>query len=430
MSAAAMSNWWQPVYPATFAEADPWHPQTKRVNAPKPNGPEGPCQTIVFYHTCGCKSCRNSVHVCSTRICSHRTSTLLLAGLPYACGSQNPRSEACWIEDIAKTEFIREVDTADRLDSFVTLPECTREDIIALTPAFAGSYSQTWVEEIYNHYQWRKASISDETSSQGAPFAPQEVNSRCVEAVQVNTQLQAQPEVQGEEFRDEVPQDEDEQKEEEIVRNEPRDEQLESTEVDEELQAEIRLFEVGDDESDVSDSENVEDGGEQSVDLGLDTKHEVEIIPLNDTAKDTGTYTEKCEAGDLDDVSDSLEASYILPNVQSDGENNAEDNIKSDKEDSSENDAEKDSEACTNIPLDSPKVSGIDSVGEAGYSHGPKGVPQSAATVGTTSYARNPTMSLIHETDDVTDDFIDFLLSTQETKPKEKTSMWTCFKFF
>ncbi|KAI1134782.1 hypothetical protein F5Y05DRAFT_200426 [Hypoxylon sp. FL0543] len=433
MSAAFMSDWWQPEYPMVVPRTDQWYARAN--DAPKPRAQKGPCQTFVFYHTCGCKANMNLVYACSIQGCNHTISDLLVAGLPYACGGGlNARSEACGVEDIAKKEFIREVDSADRLDTFVAFPECTKQDIYALTPTFAGSDSQTWIEEICGLHQQRKAQTSVETPPEETPSA---VDPSGVGLARVDSEIQAQDGVEGEKILDGT-----EQKEEELIGEEPQDEQPQSIEADEELEAEIRLFEVGDAESDDGDSENVESDGEHNVDV-FDTEHEVDNDVDNDVhndeEKDDETATEISDAEYIDAVSDSVESNDILPD--NDSENSAESNgenggnggehdVKSNEKENPQKDAEKDGKEYTNISLDSPKVSVVDGVGDAGDSNGQKDIPQCAGTAGGSSYAPNPTMSLIHPADDMTDDFMDFLLSIQEAKPDVKPSIWSCFKLF
>ncbi|KAI1413869.1 hypothetical protein F5Y13DRAFT_188846 [Hypoxylon sp. FL1857] len=405
-----------------------WRP---RADVSKPKITGAACQTIVCYHSCGCKSTKNSVHFCGARVCNHTTTTLVVAGLPFACASQNPRSEACGIEDIAKTEFIREVDTADRLDNFITLPDCTKEDINALIPAFAGS---NWAEEIYNHYQRRKTPKSTEIPSQEDTLASQAVDIKGVDPVQDNGELQGQSEVQSEELKD------GDKKEEEIARAEKQDEQLKSVEIDEELQAEIGLFKVGEDEdgdeSGAGDSDSATDDGEQNVSIVSDIKQDVETIIKSDTENDAEDdakkHTKERAAGTSESAVESLGVSDVL----ADGKNNKKDDIKSDKDNNLGNDVGKDVEEYTNVPLASPEVYDIDFdsedvVGEPGDPDNHKGtIPPCAPTVGTTSYTPNPTMSTSPETNDATDDFIDFLLTAQEIEPTEKKSIWSCFRFF
>ncbi|KAI0110621.1 hypothetical protein F4776DRAFT_667497 [Hypoxylon sp. NC0597] len=314
----------------------------------------------------------NSVHFCSVRFCNQKVSTLLVAGLPFACASQNARSEACRIKDVATTELTRKVGSASRLESFIILPECTREDIGALTPPFAGSDSQCWVKEIHSHYQRRqtlkKTDASLETPSQGVPLVSQAVYLKGTELEEANTQLQARYTALEEELKAES---EDEEKENAVVRMGRQDEEPKSMETDAELQAEIRLFEIGYNETGVSDSANVE------------------VSINNDAGKDSEER-----------VGANIGGSFDIPGA---------------------NEVEKDIEGYTSMSLDSPRVRNVGSNYERGDSAKHK-------DIGRSCYTSDPTMDALHEADEMTDDFIDFLITTQETQPKGKRSLWSCFR--
>ncbi|KAI0134888.1 hypothetical protein F4814DRAFT_454291 [Daldinia grandis] len=138
-------------YPADTPMASLW-PAGKGA-AERPQNTGVGCQFITFYHSCGCKSSKESAYLCSTNTCQHTKSTVLLGELPFACGSYPGRSAACSVEDPAKRGFVREVDTADRLDKLLILPDCTRADIDILIPPF---HNPNWHEHIYRHYQQRQ----------------------------------------------------------------------------------------------------------------------------------------------------------------------------------------------------------------------------------------------------------------------------------
>ncbi|OTA63274.1 hypothetical protein K449DRAFT_394563 [Hypoxylon sp. EC38] len=277
------------------------------------------------------------------------------------------------------TKFTSEVDSAVRFESFIILPGCTREDTDALTPPFAGSDSQSWIKEIHSHYQriqtLKNADTNVETLSQGAPLVSQAVDLKGVELVEANTQLHAQSRDQEEELKAEA---EDGQNEKAVVRTEEQDEELRSMEFDTELQAEIGLFKIGHNKSGVSDSASVEVG------IHNDARNYVE--------KDN----EECVTANISSVFDIPEASEVG----------------------------KDIGPYINIFLDNPKVP------TSNVSINYEGVDSDKQDIWPSSYMFSPTMDALHETDEMTDDFIDFLISTQETKPKEKRSLWKRFRLF
>lgn len=133
------------------------------------------CHAIVLYHSCGCKSKNDVVYFCTRWNCHHETSSLIIGGLPFACGSQQGRSEECKIEDKAKTQFVREVDTADNLESFMVLPERTKDEITALVSPFRPLTSK---RESYYQYQQRHGAKTNEypvPSLFPSPYADGEV---------------------------------------------------------------------------------------------------------------------------------------------------------------------------------------------------------------------------------------------------------------
>ncbi|KAF2966575.1 hypothetical protein GQX73_g7015 [Xylaria multiplex] len=82
------------------------------------------CQAIFFFYTCGCRTlepffcCQPSTrpHEATGNPCLHENPTLLTAKLPHSCNRVLGTSEACGAEDPNKKEFVREVDTAGRLE--------------------------------------------------------------------------------------------------------------------------------------------------------------------------------------------------------------------------------------------------------------------------------------------------------------------------
>ncbi|KAL7629799.1 hypothetical protein AAE478_001322 [Parahypoxylon ruwenzoriense] len=171
--------------------------------------------------------------------------TLLVGGLPFACKSQPGRSKSCQQDDPAKTSFVREIDTADRLERFMVLEECTKADIEALTPPFAGTEYQAWDEEIYSHYQQMKIQKSAETPLQTAFPSNDGVWFKGIDAEELTRKLQAQPVTQCEGRREQREQIQ-EHVEEEI--GDEGDEQMGNVGVHE-GEATKALPQIGDDES-------------------------------------------------------------------------------------------------------------------------------------------------------------------------------------
>ncbi|KAI0467644.1 hypothetical protein F4859DRAFT_517809 [Xylaria cf. heliscus] len=93
----------------------------------KPTGPSPFCEAIYFYYACGCRTpnpifcCQPQPNVSSRQLrannpCQHKTSSVVIAKLPHSCKAKLGKTEACHAEDPATREFVREVDTAERLD--------------------------------------------------------------------------------------------------------------------------------------------------------------------------------------------------------------------------------------------------------------------------------------------------------------------------
>ncbi|KAI1800806.1 hypothetical protein F4811DRAFT_494760 [Daldinia bambusicola] len=135
----------------------------------------GSCQFITFYHTCGCRSYKDSVYLCSTGTCQHTKSTIVLGELPFSCGSYPGRSAACGVEDPAKREFVREVDTAERLEKLLVLPNCTRADIDDLIPSF---HDLNWDYKISSRYHERPSQSSSYFPPQVLPNNDRGINER------------------------------------------------------------------------------------------------------------------------------------------------------------------------------------------------------------------------------------------------------------
>ncbi|GAP90387.1 hypothetical protein SAMD00023353_4900430 [Rosellinia necatrix] len=102
-----------------------------------PQAPSSFCQAIVFFYACGCRA-PEPVYCCQpvpgsgeadaagvggsgsgSNPCRHEKPELVVAKLPLACGSRIGGSAACGAEDPGAREFVREVDTAERLELVV-----------------------------------------------------------------------------------------------------------------------------------------------------------------------------------------------------------------------------------------------------------------------------------------------------------------------
>ncbi|KAI1383724.1 uncharacterized protein F4822DRAFT_439994 [Hypoxylon trugodes] len=84
------------------------------------------CQTLVFYHKCGCKSIQVPLNACSTPFCNHETSTLLIGALPSACNRLPARKDACM------AKILKEAGLAMKFQNLIILPARSREQIDAL----------------------------------------------------------------------------------------------------------------------------------------------------------------------------------------------------------------------------------------------------------------------------------------------------------
>ncbi|KAI0438609.1 hypothetical protein F4803DRAFT_85922 [Xylaria telfairii] len=94
------------------------------LNLPKPSPS---CQAVFFYYACGCRApkpifcCQPYPNAPQQQIyannpCQHKTPSVIIAKLPHSCKAEIGNTEACRAEDPAAKEFVREVDTAERLD--------------------------------------------------------------------------------------------------------------------------------------------------------------------------------------------------------------------------------------------------------------------------------------------------------------------------
>ncbi|KAI1079248.1 hypothetical protein F5B20DRAFT_590695 [Whalleya microplaca] len=128
--------------------------ETPEAPESKTLGTDG-CQAIVFYHACGCIS-KPITYFCSTNSCQHDMSKVIVGRLPFACRSPQGRSAECQQVDRAKQEFVREVDTADRLESLLVLDAVPKGDIEEFLPDFVGSPYVRWDVEIRGYCQSKR----------------------------------------------------------------------------------------------------------------------------------------------------------------------------------------------------------------------------------------------------------------------------------
>ncbi|KAI0399715.1 hypothetical protein F4802DRAFT_620844 [Xylaria palmicola] len=84
------------------------------------------CEALLFFYACGCRE-RDPFFCCRPpppadgspqphNPCRHETPSVVLAKLPHACGSRLGRAPACGAADPGARAFVREVDTAERLE--------------------------------------------------------------------------------------------------------------------------------------------------------------------------------------------------------------------------------------------------------------------------------------------------------------------------
>ncbi|KAI0114307.1 hypothetical protein GGR51DRAFT_439770 [Nemania sp. FL0031] len=164
------------------------HPKSKSRSTPSlrlpPPAPPLPrrsssfCQAIMFFYACGCRS-TEPVYFCQPpdgadpqeNPCKHETPEMIVAKLPHACKRQLGTSEACGAEDPGTKEFVREVDTAERLDLAV-LDSLEKEVIdTALPDKVEGEFT---VDEVLSRSKSCKKKKSRSTfSATATPFVPQ-----------------------------------------------------------------------------------------------------------------------------------------------------------------------------------------------------------------------------------------------------------------
>ncbi|KAI1294337.1 hypothetical protein F5Y03DRAFT_318314 [Xylaria venustula] len=99
------------------------------------------CSALYFYYACGCRApepifcCQPSTQsrTDDKNPCKHEKPTMVIAKLPHACGHLVGDSEACGVADLGAKEFVREVDTAERLEIVVS-KEIDQDEIDDVLP--------------------------------------------------------------------------------------------------------------------------------------------------------------------------------------------------------------------------------------------------------------------------------------------------------
>ncbi|KAI2464257.1 hypothetical protein F4781DRAFT_80480 [Annulohypoxylon bovei var. microspora] len=266
------------------------------------------CQAIVCYHSCGCKSNKDVVYFCTRPNCRHETSSLVVAGLPFACGSQSGRSEACKMEDIAKKEFVREVDTADKLESFVVLPECTRDDVDALVSPWTGPLTSDG--EFFSNYQQRHSVKNDTFPSQETPLSSPIISSKGDDLEDIDSpeevdDVERVEQKPGDDFevRDEADRGDENIK----VGSEQQDGREEDKDIRKDGHDEIELFVVGD-----NDDEN------EFVDICFDDEYDIdyENIDVGENPENHGQHKGKANSFQRD-IENTIDSTFDNPEVSS-----------------------------------------------------------------------------------------------------------------
>ncbi|KAI1373321.1 hypothetical protein F4677DRAFT_228175 [Hypoxylon crocopeplum] len=409
-----------------------WPSQEDAAN--KPQKPIG-CDAIVFYHTCGCRKGDRPIYLCRTNDCKHEMSNLLVGGLPYAC-RQPERSGACEIKDRAEVEFVREIDTADRLESFLILTKCTKADIDTITPSSTGSDYETWDEEICSHYDRIQVLTRLKLTSR----APLDVRTS-IDMEEVRTKLRAQSEI--ELSREGL----NESNGSDVERNGDRSIEIVDAGCDSNEDGESAVGIDGEVESkndaeiDSSNSQgeadnenNVENGVESDVvdngesEIGSDGGVVVETdIEGNSESDVTSDSVNVIESG----IQSNVKQSSSGTDSEIDGESDAESNDTSKVEGDVESDIESDiksvsktyGESDTESTFDSLEVSnvdyGIDNSDEIQLGRVNQDEREDTlSTAGIVDTSSDYLEDIFSDSDAMSDDLIDFLL-VDENKPKE-----------
>ncbi|KAI1738722.1 hypothetical protein F4680DRAFT_449836 [Xylaria scruposa] len=130
------------------------------------------CNAIFFFYACGCRA-PEPIFCCRPRPddppgvvkCRHETPSVIIAKLPHAC--KTGKTEACTAVDPALLEFVREVDTAERID-IATLGDIPQDEIDSLPERVDGAFTAAQVA-----FRWRaRPKMPPAFSPDAVPFVP------------------------------------------------------------------------------------------------------------------------------------------------------------------------------------------------------------------------------------------------------------------
>ncbi|KAI0967145.1 hypothetical protein F4678DRAFT_253175 [Xylaria arbuscula] len=159
------------------------------------------CQALYFFYACGCRApepifcCQPSTQsqTGDKNPCQHEKPTVVVAKLPHACKHLIGDSEACAAEDLGAKEFVREVDTAERLELAVS-KELDQDEIDDILPQkMEGTFT---VDEVVPK-SLRIERPRSTFSAMAAPFVPRTVGCSIV-------QEETEPEIDGAETVSEI----------------------------------------------------------------------------------------------------------------------------------------------------------------------------------------------------------------------------------
>ncbi|KAI0418784.1 hypothetical protein F5X98DRAFT_109767 [Xylaria grammica] len=145
------------------------------MNSAPEEQPGSFCQAIFFFYTCGCRT-PQPVFCCqpppgqqvTRNPCRHENPSLVTAKIPHSCGRSIGNSEACGAEDPGKKEFVREVDTAERLELVVS-GGVEQDKICNVLPGkVEGAFTIDQVVSKSQRDEKRKSAFS----ATAAPFVP------------------------------------------------------------------------------------------------------------------------------------------------------------------------------------------------------------------------------------------------------------------
>ncbi|KAI0551189.1 hypothetical protein F4679DRAFT_144488 [Xylaria curta] len=130
------------------------------------------CNALFFFYACGCRApepifcCRPHPDDSLGAVkCRHETPSVTIAKLPHGC--KTGKTEACTAVDPASLEFVREADTAERID-LATLGDIPQDEIDSLPERVDGAFTAAQVA-----FRWRaRRKISPAFSPDAVPFVP------------------------------------------------------------------------------------------------------------------------------------------------------------------------------------------------------------------------------------------------------------------